>query len=63
MRLSRGREVVCQTMTIKTEEEHLMCVSVWYGLHVKADPTAEDLAEIADLEACIDEYERLNPLD
>ena len=49
-------------MTITTEKEHLVCVAAWFGMQDKANPTAEDLVEIAELESIIDDYERQHPI-
>ncbi len=49
-------------MTIRTEDEFTVCVAAWFGLQDKANPTAEDLVEIAELEFNIDDYERQHPI-
>ena len=49
-------------MVIRDEQEFVVCVAAWFGLYHKADPTPEELTEIAELEAVIDEYERQHHL-
>ncbi len=49
-------------MTISTEEDFTVCVAAWFGLQIKANPTAEEQVEIAELESLIDEYERQHPI-
>ena len=49
-------------MTIGTEEDFTVYVAAWFGLQDKANPTAEDLVEIAELESIIDDYERQHPI-